>query len=143
MVIRVLSWALILLLCMTVLDIGFGNAVWVRARVRIYESSRRVGDREYKVVNAYIPLPTTVKYFGFRNGAPVRIWLFKDNRYMAYEGNIRRIHKTQYGASLPTTVIEGLGLSNKDEVEALIYLELTEREEGEREELGEGEQGSE
>ncbi len=84
--------------CMTVLDIGFGNAVWVRARVRIYESSRRVGDREYKVINAYIPLPTTVRYFGFRNGgAPVRIWLFKDNRYMVYEGNIRRIHKSQYG----------------------------------------------
>ncbi|WP_054841933.1 hypothetical protein [Vulcanisaeta distributa] len=130
---------------MTVLDIGFGNAVWVRARVRIYESNRRVGDREYKVINAYIPLPTTVKYFGFRNGgAPVRIWLFKDNRYMAYEGNIRRIHKSQYGASLPTTVIENLGLNNKDEVEALIYLELSEREGGEEiKELSEGEQGIE
>ncbi|MGC8608015.1 MAG: hypothetical protein ACP5L5_10715 [Vulcanisaeta sp.] len=126
---------------MTVLDIGFGNAVWVRARVRIYESSRRVGDKEYKVINAYIPLPTTIRYFGFRNGAPVKIWLFKDNRYIAYEGNIRRIHKSQYGASLPTTVIENLGLDNKDEIEALIYLELSEKEEAE--ESDEGKQASE
>ncbi|MGC9180505.1 MAG: hypothetical protein ACP5GZ_09930 [Vulcanisaeta sp.] len=126
---------------MTVLDIGFGNAVWVRARVRIYESSRRVGDREYKVINAYIPLPTTIRYFGFRNGAPVKIWLFKDNRYIAYEGNIRRIHKSQYGASLPTTVIENLGLDNKDEIEALIYLELSEKEEAE--ESDEGKRASE
>ncbi|ADY01076.1 hypothetical protein VMUT_0866 [Vulcanisaeta moutnovskia 768-28] len=126
---------------MTVLDIGFGNAVWVRARVRIYESSRRVSDREYKVINAYIPLPTTIRYFGFRNGAPVKIWLFKDNRYIAYEGNIRRIHKSQYGASLPTTVIENLGLDNKDEIEALIYLELSEKEEAE--ETDEGKQASE
>ncbi len=41
-------------------------------------------------------------------------------------------------------MIEGLGLSNKDEVEALIYLELSEREGGEEiKELSEGEQGVE
>ncbi len=35
-----------------------------------------------RIINAYIPLPTIVRYLGFKNGASIRIWLFKDNKYV-------------------------------------------------------------
>ncbi|MGC9153270.1 MAG: hypothetical protein ACP5GY_06000 [Vulcanisaeta sp.] len=118
---------------MTILSFRVLQGIEVKARVKIYRSSKVISGKEYETVNAYIPLPSFVRYLGLE-GSRVNVIVFKENNNDIYESVVRKMTATRYGVFVPKSTIDKLNLKNDDEVYAIIIRGLTEEVKKETEE---------
>lgn len=109
---------------MTIISFRLNEGLEVKAKVRIYKSSRNIEGKEYEVINAYIPLPSFVKFMGF-DESKVKVIVLKGDKYDKYESTVRRVSATRYGVTLLKSTIERLDLKNDDEVVVIVLKPLT------------------